>query len=147
MRDLRQLALFLAVGGFAALVNIVARILFNRFVGYEAAIVLAFPVALTVAFVLNRQFVFAPSATPATVQFLRFLLVNLVALVQVLLVGLALARLVLPALGVGGDAETIAHAAGVISTAFTSFVAHRGYTFAAGGSRGAAAPPRDDRRR
>jgi putative flippase GtrA len=128
---LRQFILFTLVGGFAAAVNIVARMLFSLVASYEIAIVLAFPIALTTAFVLNRRFVFPSSKGPAAPQYVRFLLVNLVALVQVLLVSVALARYLLPAVGMVAEAETVGHVVGVLSTVLTSFVFHKAYTFAA----------------
>ena len=131
MRNLRQFILFTLVGGFAAAVNIVARILFSLVVSFEAAIVLAFPIALTTAFVLNRRFVFPASKGAAAPQYVRFLLVNLVALVQVLAVSVALARYLLPAVGIVAHAETVGHVVGVLSTVLTSFVFHKAYTFAA----------------
>jgi len=128
---LRQFILFTLVGGFAAAVNIVARLLFSLVTSYEVAIVLAFPIALTTAFVLNRRFVFPSSRGRAGPQYARFLLVNLVALVQVLAVSVALARYLLPAIGLVAHAETIGHVIGVLSTVLTSFVFHKAYTFAA----------------
>src|SRR5258706_2489790 len=101
---------FLFAGAAAALVNFSARIAFSLFVPYTVAIVLAFFLGITTAFVLNRQFVFSGSTNRLHAQILWFLAVNLLALVQTLLISLLLARIVLPNLGVTWHSEEIAHA-------------------------------------
>jgi putative flippase GtrA len=133
LKNLQQFFLFVAVGGMAAAVNIGARVLFNLFVPFELAIVLAFPIALTVAFVMNRRFVFPAGSGGAGPQYARFALVNLVALIQVFVVSVGLARYVLPSLGIISEAETAGHVIGVLSPVATSYFFHRFYTFAADG--------------
>lgn len=119
---------FLVASGVAALVNILSRMAFSTVLPYEVAIVVAFFLGLTTAFVLNRTMVFRADGRLAD-QFGRFALVNAVALVQVWLVSVLLARWGLPALGVTWHAETIAHVVGVVSPVVTSYFAHRHYTF------------------
>jgi len=122
---------FLAVGLFAAVVNVAARAAFSLVVPYEAAIVLAFPVALTTAFLLNRRFVFPEAGSDARGQYLRFTLVNLAALAQVWLVSVALARFILPAIAWEWEPELVAHSIGVASPVLTSYYAHKWFTFRA----------------
>lgn len=121
--------LFLLVGGTAAAVNIVARVLLTYVVSFELAVVLAFPLALTVAFVLNRRYVFDAQGGAIAGQYTRFLLVNLVALVQVWVVSVGLASWVLPAIGFDFHRELVAHAIGVASPVFTSYFLHKFFTF------------------
>lgn len=123
-----RFASFLAVGGLAALVNIAVRIALSRLVAYEVAVVLAFPAALTTAFLLSKAFVFKTTGS-VTVEYGRFLIVNLFALAQVWVVSVVLARMVLPALGFTWHAETAAHAIGVLSPVLTSYYAHKRFTF------------------
>jgi len=125
----RQFLLFVAIGGFAAAVNLVARILFNLVTDFELAIVLAYPIGMTVAFVLNRVFVFHAQADAAAGQYLRFFLVNLVALVQIWVVSVGLAVWVLPMIGWTWHAETLAHAIGLASPIVTSYFAHKHFSF------------------
>ncbi len=126
----RAFVLFALVGGFAAVVNVVARILFSRVVDYKLAVVLAFPIALSVAFLLNREFVFKQAQRKSVAgQYLRFGLVNVVALVQVWLVSVGLAFYVFPWLGFTWHAETVAHAFGVASPVVTSYFAHKHFSF------------------
>ena len=121
---------FLLVGGVAALVNILARMAFSLFMPYELAIVAAFPVALTVAFVLNRSYVFSATDGGATGQYLRFTVVNLVALAPVWLVSVGLARWLFPSIGFSWHPDTVAHTIGVLSPVAASYIGHKSFTFA-----------------
>lgn len=122
---------FVAIGGFASLVNLLARIVINRTSSYEVAIVGAFFVALITAFELNRAFVFNDTPGRWWPRFGRFFLVNLVALVQVFVISVGLARLLFPAIGMAFHPDTVAHAIGLVAPLFTSFWFHRVFTFAA----------------
>lgn len=130
MSEARRFMAFVAIGGFASAVNLVARILVDMFTSYEAAIVLAFPIALTTAFLLNRLLVFQAKEYDWRRQYRRFLIVNLAALLQVFAVSVAFARLIFPWIGFTWHAHTIAHALGLIMPLFTSYWAHKRYSFA-----------------
>lgn len=121
--------LFLLVGATAAAVNIIARILLNYVVPFQIAVILAYPLALTLAFYLNRRYVFDADSGTVTGQYSRFILVNLVALVQVWAVSVGLADWILPAIGYDYHRELVAHAIGVASPTFTSYFLHKFFTF------------------
>jgi putative flippase GtrA len=125
----RQFVLFLVTGGIAALVNILSRIALNLVMSYEIAVVVAYLVGMTVAFWLGRQFVFRPSGRAVADEYLRFGLVNLVALAQVWIISVGLARLVFPAMGFTYHADTVAHVIGVIAPVFTSYLGHKHFSF------------------
>lgn len=125
----RQFILFVAVGGFAAGVNLVARILLNHVMDFELAVVLAYPFGMTVAFLLNRQFVFDGRHGHAGGQYFRFFLVNLAALAQIWVVSVGLALWLFPAIGFTWHAEAIAHGIGLGSPIFTSYFAHKHFSF------------------
>lgn len=125
----RQFALFALVGGLAGAVNVSVRWLLNYVMPFELAIVIAFTVALCVAFLLNRQLVFQKTG-PTRQQFLRFLAVNLLALGQVWVISVALARWVFPSAHFNWHPETVAHAIGVASPVVTSYFAHKHFSFA-----------------
>lgn len=129
MTTSNQFMRFILVGGFAAAVNVGARLIFNYFTSYEVAIVLAFPLAVTVAFSLNRLYVFDLKQSHAARQYVRFAIVNVIALVQVWIVSVALARWLFPVAGFTWHSETVAHSLGVMSPVGTSYVAHKYYTF------------------
>jgi len=124
-----QFALFLVSGGLAAAANWGSRFLFSLWMPFEAAVVCAFMVGLATGFVLMRAFVFAGMGRPVLPQAGRYVVVNMAALAQTLVVSVAMARWILPALGVREHAEAIAHAAGVLFPVVTSYFAHRAYTF------------------
>jgi len=124
-----QFGRFLAVGAAAAAVNIASRAAFSRALPFDAAIVLAYLLGMATAFTLNRRYVFQASGARAAPQLLRFALVNLAALAQVWLVTQAMLLWLLPALGWGWNNALVAHAVGVASPVFTSFAAHRLWSF------------------
>ena len=125
----RQFAGFLVAGGIAAAANVGSRILFSRLVGLELAVILAYLVGMTVAFVLMRAAVFPPSAAPIVRQVALFAAVNLAALLQTLVVTLLLARWLLPAAGIRSHVEEIAHIVGVGVPIVTSFFGHKYLSF------------------
>jgi len=121
---------YASVGLLAALINVVARLLFNQMMSYELAVALAFPIALTVAFALNRRYVFDGHGGDAKGQYVKFAIVNLLALSQVWLISVGLARLVFPSLAFTWHADTIAHIIGVGSPVLTSYFAYKYFVFA-----------------
>lgn len=80
----RQFLGFVAVGGLAAFLHWLARIILSRWLPFAAAIVLAYLVGMAVAFALNRRFVFPRSDRPLQMQARDFVLVNLAFLPVVL---------------------------------------------------------------
>ena len=97
---------------------------------YEAAIVIAYVCGMTTAYALNKLFVFAPSGRAVHDEYLRFTIVNMVALAQVWIVSVGLALLYLPLVGFTWHAETIAHIIGVAVPTITSYFGHRHFSFA-----------------
>jgi putative flippase GtrA len=62
-------------------------------------------------------------------QFFKFLIVNLIALVQIFLVAQMFAYYILPAIGWNWHSETVAHAIGLVSPLLTSYWVHKFWTF------------------
>jgi putative flippase GtrA len=131
MSGRREFLYFLAIGGFAAALNFLVRFPIDAVASFEAAVVLAYVIAMTTAFLLNRAFVFKASDGDWVRQYRRFILVNLVALAQVFVVTVGLARFAFPAIGFVWHAEAFAHAIGLASPVITSYWAHKRYSFAA----------------
>jgi putative flippase GtrA len=125
----RQFLAFVAVGGFAAVANFGSRIAFSHVIPYLPAILAAYFIGLCTAFVLNRRLVFRESTRPVQTQAMWFVLVNVFALAQTVVVSLLFARYALPALGIRTHVETIAHAIGVATPVFTSYLAHKHLSF------------------
>lgn len=126
----RQALGFLVASSIAAACNFGSRIALSQVLPYTLAVVLAFGVGLTTAFWLNRRFVFV-AAGSAPRQFAIFFAVNMVALVQTVLVSLAMLHYVLPLLGWQWRAEEVAHAAGIAAPIVSSYFGHKHLTFRA----------------
>jgi putative flippase GtrA len=124
-----QFVLFVIAGGTAALVNIVARLLFNVVTSFETAVVLAFPLGLTTAFMLNRSLVFDASEGNATQQYARFFVVNIAGLAVIWVVSVLLVRILFPAVGFTWHAKLIGHTIGVLSPIVVSYYGHKHYSF------------------
>lgn len=128
--EARRFVAFLLTGGLAAGVNVGSRMGFGLVAPYEAAVALAYLVGMTTAFTLARLFVFAGSGRRLHVEYGRFALVNVAALVQVVVVSVGLARVVFPAIGLTWNAELVAHVIGVLSPVLASYQGHKRFSFA-----------------
>jgi putative flippase GtrA len=120
---------FALAGGVAAAVNILSRWLLSSFLRFEIAVVIAYMIGMVTAFVLTRHFVFERSGRHVRSEVMRFVLVNLVALVQVWIVSVGLAEWVFPWIGLVWQKDLIAHTIGVLSPIATSYVGHKKFTF------------------
>jgi putative flippase GtrA len=125
----KQFILFLVTGGTAALVNFGTRIVYNQWVSFSEAIVLAYLTGMVTAFVLARWLVFKQSEQSFTRSALLFSAVNAIAVLQTWLISMGLALYVLPYWGVIRFAEEIAHAVGVVVPVFTSYLGHKHFSF------------------
>ena len=93
------------------------------------AVMLAYLVGMTVAFLLMRSRVFPPGKGSFARQAALFIAVNAVAVLQTLVVTLLLARWALPELGIDAHVEEIAHAVGVSVPIVTSYFGHKHFSF------------------
>ena len=125
----REFFLFLVTGGIAALVNFISRIIYGQWMSFSAAVIVAYITGMVAAFVLFRLFVFKGSRRGTRRSAVYFTLVNLLAVCQVWLVSMGMALIVLPALNVTLYVEEIAHAAGILVPAFTSYLGHKYLSF------------------
>lgn len=120
---------FLAAGGIAAAANFLSRIALSEVMAYVPAIVLAYCIGMLTAFLLNRVFVFTAADNPLSQQMKWFVLVNLLAVLQTVLISLLFARWLFPLAGMDFHPETLAHAIGVAVPVVTSYLGHRRWTF------------------
>lgn len=128
--EVRQFSTFVLVGGIAALANWSSRIgLSAAGLQLTAAIVVAYMIGMTTAYVLSKLFVFENSGRKVHEEAFRFVLVNLVAIVQVWVVTVCLHLWGLPAIGWHWQPEAVAHAIGVASPIVTSYFGHQYFTF------------------
>jgi putative flippase GtrA len=122
--------LFVFAAGLSVPVNLLSRIGFSLVTPFEVAIVLSQFCGMIVAYVLAKFFVFEPSKRDVHHEFSRFLLVNLVSLVQTWLVSVGLVDLVFPLLKMKFYPELTGHFIGLATTAITSFILHKRFSFA-----------------
>jgi putative flippase GtrA len=120
---------FLAAGGLAAAANFGSRILLSEVMPYVPAIIIAYSIGMTTAFILNRLFVFDDAANNMREQIVWFTLVNIAAVLQTVLISLLFARIVFPWMGFDWHVETVAHGIGVAVPVVTSYYGHRKLTF------------------
>jgi putative flippase GtrA len=73
--------------------------------------------------------VFTGATNPLHHQLFWFVAVNALALTQTLVVSLLFADYLLPRFGISWHAQTIAHAIGVATPIFTSYVGHKRLSF------------------
>lgn len=120
---------FIIVSGFAAAVNFSARIFFNLFTGYATAITIAFVFGLSTAFIFNKLWVFPKGDREVKKEFVKFTIVNLLALPQTLIISLLLALYVFPAIGFTYHPKEVAHLIGIGFPVFTSYLGHKYFSF------------------
>lgn len=129
LQQRRQFILFILTGGFAALINFASRILFNYWMSFSVAIIVAYLCGMLTAFVLNRLFVFREANNALHHQVFWFTIVNIAAVVQTLIVSLLLAEWIFPRIQFHWHPETVAHAIGVGVPVLTSFIGHKHLSF------------------
>ena len=127
----RQFVAFLITGSFAALVNFLSRVLYNQWVSFSSAVILAYVTGMVTAYILAKAFVFTASQQSMRHSAVWFVLVNLVAVMQTWLISMALAHYLLPAMGVKHFVLELAHAVGIAVPVFTSFLGHKYWSFRA----------------
>ncbi|ARU56024.1 GtrA family protein [Oleiphilus messinensis] len=124
-----EFARFIVVGGFAAGVNFVSRVIYNQFVGFSLAIILAYLSGMVTAYLLSRWFVFSPSGNATVRELFFFTLVNMLAVLQTWLVSMLLYFFVLDWLNVNAFKKEISHAIGIMVPVFSSYLGHKYFTF------------------
>jgi putative flippase GtrA len=129
-RGHREFVSFLITGGIAAAVNLSTRVAFNLIMRFEIAVIVAYLCGMTTAYVLARLFVFERSGRAVYDEYVRFALVNLVAVIQVWTVSVGFADVVFPWLAFTWHSYTVAHLIGVVVPVFTSYIGHRYFSFA-----------------
>jgi putative flippase GtrA len=125
----REFLVFLLTGGFAAAVNWGSRIVYNIWMPYSAAIIVAYITGMITAFILAKLFVFKSSTQSTGRSMFFFTLVNLVAVLQTWAVSVGLAYYLFPRMGMTWHDRDVAHLVGVAVPVFTSYVGHKRWSF------------------
>lgn len=125
----RQFVAFLVTGGIAAAVNFGSRILYDLWLDFSTAVIVAYITGMVTAFLLAKIFVFKDSTQSVQRSAAFFVLVNGIAILQTWAVSMGLAYYLLPAMGVTRFVPEIAHAVGVAVPVFTSYLGHKHWSF------------------
>lgn len=123
-----QFLLFLLVGATAAALNWIVRYAISIWFSYSVAVALAYCVGITVAFELNRRFVFTTSTKPVKKQARDFIFVNLLFFPVVWGASLLLKSLLLK-IGFVVYVEGIAHGVALTIPALLTFLIYKYITF------------------
>lgn len=126
----KQFLFFLVAGGIAALVNFISRILFNQWVNFSTAIILAYLCGMATAFILSKLFVFKENKQTLGNSIFYFCIVNLAAIAQTWAISMLLAYKLLPLLGIESFVREISHIIGIVIPVFTSYIGHKRWSFA-----------------
>jgi len=121
--------IFLITGGIAALINFGSRVIYNIFVNFSYAVILAYLTGMVTAFILVKKYVFNKSIQKLHKSIIFFSLVNLVALAQTWLISMSLAYYLLPHFGIVDYVLEISHAVGIAVPVFTSYLGHKYFSF------------------
>lgn len=125
----RQFMAFLITGGTAAAVNFGSRILYNRWLSFSNAVIIAYVTGMITAYILAKLFVFKDTQQPIHRSIFFFVLVNVAAAAQTWLISMALYYYVLPHFGISQFAKELSHAVGVAIPVFTSYIGHKRWSF------------------
>ena len=130
MNNKKEFIQFVLVGGFAAGVNFLSRIVFSQWMEFRLAVVAAYGVGMITAYLLSKFLVFKPSGKKTHEEFFHFTLINIAAVIQVWLISVGLAEYVFPWLAFYFYPEEVAHFIGLSVPVITSYLGHKHFTFA-----------------
>lgn len=123
-----QFVLFLGVGSTAALLNWLSRILLSEWVSYSLAVIIAYGLGMTCAFILNRIYVFPKSKRPMNKQMRDFALTNFAFMPVVWLTAIILVEFI-PYIIITPYTEEIAHAIAIAVPMFATFLIYKFIAF------------------
>lgn len=125
----RQFVAFLITGGTAAAINFGSRIVYNQWVTFSTAVILAYLTGMVTAFVLAKVFIFKQSQQNILHSVLFFCIVNVFAVTQTWVISMVLVYYLLPYLGITAYVQELAHAVGIVVPVFTSYIGHKHWSF------------------
>lgn len=124
-----QFIKFLIAGAIGAAANVGSRFIFSEFFRFEIAIVLAYFVGMSIAFIIMKIFVFNIQSNINITYIIKFSVVNCLAIAQTYLISIFFAYWLLPYLGVIDSTELYGHIVGVLFPVLTSYIGHKYFTF------------------
>jgi putative flippase GtrA len=124
-----QFARFLAVGGTALVIHWLSRFAFNRVFDYGWSIVLAYGLSMSVAFILNKIYVFRHSTRSYRFEVTAFFLVNIAAFPFVWAIAYVLGEWALPRYLEPELSRALAHGFAITLPVFVNYALHKLVTF------------------
>lgn len=132
--DYRRIAGFLMAGGLSAVATVALRALLTQVTIFEVAVAVSHVFGLTLAFTLNRLFVFKGYDGRLLPAYLRFFVVNMGSLLIATVTSSVFFRLVFATVEVGPYSDYIAHIIGLGAAAIPSYLGHSLFSFRGRGS-------------
>jgi putative flippase GtrA len=127
-----QFGKFLLVGGLAAFLQWASRFVFDIWMDFSLAVLAAYAVGLSSAYVLNAIFVFPDSQKSRRAEIAWFAGVNLAALPVVWGISMLFGAVLLPHVMGRELAKALGNAVGILSPVAINFLLHKRFTFQAG---------------
>ena len=124
----RQFLGFIAVGGLAAFLHWLSRIILSHWISFSAAVVFAYMIGMAVAFTLNAVYVFPGSNKPKRKQAQDFIIVNLSFLPVVWMISIGLER-IFQSMGIVEYSQALAHAVAISVPMFATFLIYKFFAF------------------
>ena len=124
----KQFIYFILAGASAASINFFCRLLLRNYLDMVLSAILAYSVALIIAFFLYRRLVFPFSSTPFKTQSTRFLVIQLSCMPIVIFIFTLLAGLFY-SLGMDIYSEPLAHAISIGLPALITFLLYKLFVF------------------
>lgn len=128
-RIVRQFGAFVAVGALAAAANWLSGLGLSQLVRFELAVALAYLLGMSVAFVLNKRWVFTNSGRALRGELSYFLVFNLIGFCVVWAASIGLADYLFPTLGLHWHPRALAHAIAIALPLVFNFLLHKFVTF------------------
>lgn len=124
----KQFIGFFLVGGVAASLHWLSRILLSKWMSFSVAIFIAYLIGMGIAFTLNKIYVFPRSKRPTHKQARDFVLINLVFLPIVWGAAMALESL-MRRWPIIENPEAVAHGAAIAIPMFLTFLGYKLFAF------------------
>lgn len=124
----RQFLVFLIVGGVAAVLHWLARLLLSVFFPFSVAVAIAYTIGMAVAFLLNVIYVFPESDKPRKLQMRDFILVNL-SFFPIVWLAAVQVNIWLKSVGMVEHTEELAHALAIPLPVLATFLIYKFFAF------------------
>lgn len=120
---------FVLLGGSAAGINFLSRILLGHYMNYITSVIIAYLIGFIVAYFLFRRYVFNPQPQRRHKEVFYFTLVNIAGIIQTTVVSLLCVKYVFAGLQEVFLREELAHFIGICVPTLSSYFGHKYLSF------------------